>query len=68
VERYSRADHDNLRLEITVDDLKAYTKPWSVTRNYRLKAWDIGEEICTQSSEKNFEQGIVKPASATPAK
>lgn len=67
VERYRRVDHDNLRLDLTVDDPKAYTMPWSVTRNYKLKPWEIGEEICTVSSEKNFEQGIVKPASA-PAK
>ena len=68
VERYRRVDHDNLRLDLTVDDPKAYTMPWSLTRNYKLKPWDIGEEICTVSSEKNFEQGIVKPASAPATK
>ena len=68
VERYRRPDHDTLRLDLTIDDPKAYTMPWNATRNYRLKAWDIGEEICTPESEKNFEQGIIKPASAPPSK
>jgi hypothetical protein len=64
VERYRRTDHDNLQLQLTIDDPKAYTKPWTVTRAYRLKSWDIGEDVCVQANEKNFEQGIVKPASA----
>ena len=64
VERYRRTDHDNMQLDLTIDDPKAYTKPWTVTRAYRLKPWDIGEDVCVQANEKNFEQGIVKPASA----
>jgi hypothetical protein len=68
VERYRRTDHDSLQLELTIDDPKAYTKPWTVTRNYRLKPWDIGEDVCVQANEKNFEQGIVKPASAPTSK
>ena len=68
VERYRRLDHDTLQLALTIDDPKDYTKSWSVTNTYKLKPWDIGEEICTISSEKNFEQGIVKPASAPTGK
>jgi len=68
VERYRRTDHDTLQLQLTIDDPKAYTKPWTVTNIYKLKAWDIGEDICTISNEKNFEQGIVKPVSAPPDK
>jgi hypothetical protein len=66
IERYRRADHDTLQLDLTIDDPKAYTKSWSVNYVYKLKSWDIGEEICTLSSEKSFDQGIVNPASATP--
>lgn len=68
VERYRRVDRDTLQMDLTIDDPKAYTKTWGVTNTYKLKPWDIGEEICTVSSEKNFEQGIVKPASAPPSK
>jgi hypothetical protein len=68
VERYRRVEHGTLQLDLTIDDPKAYTKSWGLTYIYKLKPWDIGEEICTLSSEKNFEQGIVKPASAPPSK
>lgn len=67
IERYTRVDHDNLRLNLTIDDPKAYTKPWDVTRNYKLKPWDIGEDVCVHANEQHFENGIVGPASA-PAK
>jgi hypothetical protein len=68
IERYRRADHDTLQLTLTIDDPKAYTKPWSVNKTYTLKPWDIGEEICTISSEGNFNKGIVQPASVPPPK
>jgi hypothetical protein len=66
IERYRRLDHDTLQLDLTIDDPKAYTKSWGVKYFYKLKPWNIGEEICTLSSEKHFDQGIVNPAS-TPA-
>jgi len=68
IERYRRLDHDSLQLVLTIDDPKAYTKPWGVTKTYRLKPWDIGEDICVTSNEKHFEQGIVKPAATPPSK
>ena len=64
-ERFRRAK-DHLFDDITIEDPKAYTKSWGVKYVYKLKPWDIGEEICTLSSEKNFDRGIVNPASATP--
>lgn len=33
--RYARVDRDTLRVEITVDDPGAYTKPFTSTRNFR---------------------------------
>jgi len=61
VERY-------LRLDLTVDDPKAYTQPFTVKRMFTLKAWDIGEDICTHSTEQHFRQGIVQPATTPPNK
>jgi hypothetical protein len=66
IERYRRLDHNTLQLDLTIDDPRAYTKSWGMRYVYKLKPWDIGEEICTLSSEENFDQGIVNPAS-TPA-
>ena len=68
IERYRRLDHDTLQLDLTIDDPKAYTKSWGVKYLYKLKPWNIGEEICTLSSEKHFDQGIVNPASAPASK
>jgi hypothetical protein len=36
VERMRRVDHDTLSDEITIDDPKAYTKPWTVQTSFRL--------------------------------
>jgi len=68
VERYQLLDHDTMRLDITVEDPKAYSKPFAAKRMFKLKPWDIGEDICTLSDEQHFRQGIVNPASAAPAK
>ena len=64
MERYRRLEHDSLQLVLTIDDPKAYTKNWEVTNTYRLKPWDIGEDICVVANEKHFDQGIVTPGTA----
>lgn len=49
VERFRRVNHDTLTAELTIDDPKAYTKPWNVTLYFQLKPdWDIGEFICEE--------------------
>jgi hypothetical protein len=32
-EKFRRVNYGHLQVEVTVDDPKAYTKPWSVTLN-----------------------------------
>jgi hypothetical protein len=56
-----------MRLDITVDDPKAYTQSFTAKRMFKLKPWDIGEDICNRSDEQHFRQGIVQPAT-TPGK
>jgi hypothetical protein len=68
VERYQRIDHDNMRLDMTIDDPKAYTQPFTAKRMFKLKPWDIGEDICTHGDEQHFRQGIVQPATAPAGK
>jgi hypothetical protein len=36
IERFRRPDYGHLEIEVTIDDPKAYTKPWSVTVYQRL--------------------------------
>ncbi len=37
VERFRRVDHDTLVVDLTFDDPKAYTKPWTGQRVYKLQ-------------------------------
>ena len=47
VERIRRVDHDHLEDEVTIDDPKAYTRPWSGRIVFALKpAWTLAEEFC----------------------
>ena len=40
VERYRRIDHDTLEVELTFDDPKAYTKPWTVRQLFKFHPED----------------------------
>jgi hypothetical protein len=54
VERFRRVDHDTLTDTMTIDDPKAYTKPWTVTLNFELKPdWTIGEFVCEEMLANN---------------
>ena len=56
-ERITRINVGTLRLELTVDDPKAYTRPWTVTFNQRLMPDDeLIEFICQENeqSSKHF--------------
>jgi hypothetical protein len=47
VERIRRPDHDTLIDDITIDDLKAYAKPWTGQQVFGLKrGWHLLEYIC----------------------
>jgi hypothetical protein len=47
VERIRRVDHNTLTIDTTIDDPKAYTKPWSGHAVLELKPdWTLGEMVC----------------------
>jgi hypothetical protein len=51
VERIRRASKDQLQVDITVDDPKAYAKPLAGSRIFDLKpGWEIGEWICEENN------------------
>jgi hypothetical protein len=51
IEHMRRLDHDTLEDTYTIDDAKAYTKPWTATRIFKLKAdWQIKEYVCTENN------------------
>ena len=52
VERIRLASPDVLQVEITVEDPKAYTKPWTAVRKFDRKPdWEIGENICEDNND-----------------
>jgi hypothetical protein len=52
-ERFRRLNYGNMEIEITVDDPKAYTKPWTVKVHHRIMLdTDLIEFVC-QENEKD---------------
>jgi hypothetical protein len=46
-ERIRRIDHDTLEIDFTMDDPKAYTKPWGAKLVFELKPdWKMMEQVC----------------------
>ena len=49
LERIRRTAQDTLRVEFTIDDPGAYTKPWGGTKIFKLKPdWEMSEQIVCQ--------------------
>ncbi len=48
VERYSRPELGRLKVDLTIEDPKAFTKPYSFTRTFTLapKDWELQEYVC----------------------
>ena len=63
-ERYTRVDHDRLTMEITINDPKAYTKPWLAAKaNF---VWhpkqEFEEQLCIPSDAAQYFSIIASPA------
>ncbi len=53
-ERFTRVNYGNLDIEITVDDPKAYTRPWSVTINNEIMLdTELIEFICLENEKSS---------------
>jgi hypothetical protein len=53
-ERISRPDYGHLKIEATVDDPKAYTKPWTVTMTQRIVVdTELVDEICLENEKSS---------------
>jgi hypothetical protein len=51
-ERFRRVNYGTLEIDVTVDDPKAYTKPWTVRVNQRLVAdGELIEFICNENQQ-----------------
>ena len=51
-EKFRRVNYGRLEIEVTVDDAKAYTKPWTVTLNQTiLPDTDLLEYHCNENEK-----------------
>jgi hypothetical protein len=64
IERIQRVDREHLQDDITIDDPKAYSRPWSGRIVFALKpTWTLAEEFCEdKSSFETIEKQEVSPA------
>jgi hypothetical protein len=46
IERFRRTARDHLVDDITIDDPKAYTKPWTARLEFKLRPWKLTEQFC----------------------
>jgi hypothetical protein len=52
IERFRRVDYGRLEIQVTIDDPKAYTKPWTVTVHQRvLLDTDLIEFVCQENDK-----------------
>jgi hypothetical protein len=58
-ERFHRRDFGHIDLQITIDDPKAYTKPWNVNLQLGLADTELIEYVCDEN-EKDFEHLVGK--------
>jgi hypothetical protein len=51
-ERFRRVDFGHMEIELTVDDPKAYTKPWTVKLNHTIRVdTDLIDFICSENEK-----------------
>jgi hypothetical protein len=51
VERIRRSNHDHLLIDITIEDPKAYTKPWTTQLDFLLRpTWTLAERFCEEDA------------------
>jgi hypothetical protein len=52
IERFRRVNYGNMEIEVTVDDPKAYTKPWTVKVHHRIMLdTDLIEFVCLEDEK-----------------
>jgi len=52
IERFRRVDYGHMKIEITIDDPGAYTRPWTVSEEAHLRpGWEPQEFICNENNK-----------------
>jgi hypothetical protein len=59
IERFRRPDFGHMEIQVTIDDSKAYTKPWSFTMQFQLLPdTELIEDLC--DNEKDAKHAVGK--------
>jgi hypothetical protein len=68
-ERFWLAAPDTLKDEITVEDPKAFVKPWVVVKTYhRQPTWEIQEYVCADNNRNPVEGNVTGALLTSPKK
>ena len=52
IERFRRTDFGHMKIDVTIDDPGAYTRPWTVSEEVHLRpGWEPGEFICGENNK-----------------
>lgn len=64
IERIRRINHDHLIDDITIDDPKTYSRPWTAHLDFLLRPnWTLAEQFCEdQDTFQEIENNETKPA------
>jgi hypothetical protein len=59
IERFRRRDFGHMAIELTIDDPKAYTKPWTFTMQFQIMPdTELIEDVC--ENEKDSQHAVLK--------
>jgi hypothetical protein len=60
IERFTRTSPTEIQYQITLEDPKAFTKPWTNNRVFQLRPdWEVMEYSCEENN-KDFREGHIK--------
>jgi hypothetical protein len=68
VERLRRVDHDTLEVQVSFDDPKAYPKPFSGKRVFKLSPAPMAEALCSLTEMQAFQDEVMKTTVQPPKK
>jgi hypothetical protein len=57
IERFTRPDFDHLKVEITIDDPKYYTRTFTYNRQFKLLPYELDEQACDENNVDGSHMG-----------
>lgn len=61
IERFRRLDPKTLELSLTIDDPKAYPRPFTSKRLFQATDSPMGDSICAISEFQSFQKDVINP-------